>query len=244
MTKFVPCNLERPKTRGRKPKHYHPLLAKERQLTAVVNKILPKQTADSLSPKGSRLAHLYGLPKTLKAVLSMRPILSATGAYHFHLAKWLDEKLKPLSTNDHTVNDIFQFASETQRRLVNEDDVLVSHDVTALFTNVPVSEAIQILAHKAFHDNWFNRTYDLQLDKEDLVELLEVSVKSQFDGELYEQTDGVAMGSPLGSLLANTFMYSLERKTPSGRRNSQFLQASRRRHFRDYAEHHRSVCLL
>jgi len=31
------------------------------------------------SPKSSRLAHLYGLPKTHKATLSMRPILSATG---------------------------------------------------------------------------------------------------------------------------------------------------------------------
>ena len=32
----------------------------------------------------------------------------------------------------------------------------------------------------------------------------------QFDGALYEQTDGVAMGSPLGPLLANVFMCSIE----------------------------------
>ena len=31
-----------------------------------------------------------------------------------------------------------------------------------------------------------------------------------FDGALYEQTDGVAMGSPLGPLLANVFMSSIE----------------------------------
>ena len=31
----------------------------------------------------------------------------------------------------------------------------------------------------------------------------------QFD-ELYEQLDGVAMGSPLGPLITNTFMYSIE----------------------------------
>jgi hypothetical protein len=34
----------------------------------------------------------------------------------------------------------------------------------------------------------------------------------QFDGALYEQVDSVAMGSPLGPLLANVFMSSLERK--------------------------------
>ena len=34
----------------------------------------------------------------------------------------------------------------------------------------------------------------------------------QFNGSLYEQIDGVAMGSPLGPLMANTFMCSIEEK--------------------------------
>ncbi|KAL9972997.1 hypothetical protein ACROYT_G019399 [Oculina patagonica] len=52
----------------------------------------------------------------------MRPILSATGTYNFQFAKWLDEKLKPLSTNDHSVDDIFRFADETQHKLGKEGD--------------------------------------------------------------------------------------------------------------------------
>ena len=143
----------------------------------------------------------------------MRPILSATGTYNFKLAKGLHKKLKPLATNAHTVDDIFLFVEEIQNKLVNEGDVLVSYDNTALFTNIPVDEAIQILANKAFKNNWFNNTYNLQLRKADLIELLSVSVKNQlfqFDGKLFEQIDGVAMGSPLGPLLANVFMCSLE----------------------------------
>ena len=42
----------------------------------------------------------------------MRPILSATGTYNVKLAKWLDEKLKPLSTIEHTISDIFSFADD------------------------------------------------------------------------------------------------------------------------------------
>ena len=34
----------------------------------------------------------------------------------------------------------------------------------------------------------------------------------QFNGALYEETDGEAMGFPLGPLLANVFMSSLEQK--------------------------------
>jgi len=47
------------------------------------------------------------------------------------------------------------------------------------------------------------------------MELLEVATKNQlfqFEGNLYEQVDRVAMGSPLGSLMANAFMCNIEEK--------------------------------
>ena len=34
----------------------------------------------------------------------------------------------------------------------------------------------------------------------------------QFDGQLYEHCEGVAMGSPLGPLLANMFICHLEKR--------------------------------
>ena len=91
--------------------------------------------------------------------------------------------------------------------------ILVSYDVSSLFTNVPLDETIEILANRAFDNNWFNSTYHLNLTKTDLVGLLSVATKGQlfqFNGALYGQTDGVAMGSPLGPLLANVFMSSIE----------------------------------
>ena len=66
-TKFKPVESDKPSKVGRPPKHYHPLLEKEKHLESVVHKILPKHIADLLCPKGTRLAHLYGLPKTQKA---------------------------------------------------------------------------------------------------------------------------------------------------------------------------------
>ena len=177
--------------------------------------LLPKPIADSIRPKGCRLAHLYGLPKTHKEQLAMRPIPSATHTYNYALAKWLDEKLKPLSCNQYTVTDTFEFVNEVQSLEINSGDILVSYDVTSLFTNVPLNESIQILADKAFTDDWFNKTHELNLSRDQLIELLNAATKNQlfqFNGNLYEQTDGVAMGSPLGPLLANVFMYSIEDK--------------------------------
>ena len=53
----------------------------------------------------------------------------------------------------------------------------------------------------------------MQLQKHQLTELLEIATSKQlfqFNGELFEQTDGVTMGSPLGPLLANVFMSCIE----------------------------------
>ena len=213
VTKFRIVDPNRPKCRGRPPKHYHPLLQKEKELESLVRRILPTAVAESVRPSGSRLAHLYGLPKTHKKELAMRPILSATQTYNYALAKWLDDKLKPLATNQYMISDTFGFVNEVHELVINNEDILVSYDVSSLFTNVPLEETIELLADKAFINNWFNETYHLNLNKLDLVDLLRAATKDQlftFNGQLYEQTDGVAMGSPLGPLLANAFMCSIE----------------------------------
>ena len=178
-TKFTYINQDRPKSKGRPPKHFHPLLEREKQLHKKVDQILPKATADQLCPKSSRLAHLYGLPKTHKERLCMRPILSASGTYNFPLAKWLEEKLKPLSTNKYRINDIFSFTDEIKNTRIKSDHILVSYDVSTLFTNVPLKETIDILVDKAFENEWFNKTHSMQLKKHQLTELSEIATSNQ-----------------------------------------------------------------
>jgi len=132
-SKFRLVDPERPKTTGRPSNYHHPLLQREKEIDGVITRILPKDVAYPLRPKGSRLAHLYGLPKTHKERLAMRPILSATHTYNYALAKWLDDKLKPLSYNQYTVTDTFQFVNEIQGIEIHHGEILVSYDVTSLF---------------------------------------------------------------------------------------------------------------
>ena len=204
-SKFIPVSKERPKRKGRPPKYYHPLLEKKKQqLESAVQKILPKSIAAKICGSGSRLAHLYGLPKTHKENLSMRPILSATGTYNYALAKWLDEKLKPLSINRFTITDTFAFATEMKETKLNEEDILASFDVSSLFANVPLDETITILAKKAFTENWFNEIYDLNIKESDLVTLLQFATKDQlfqFEGNRptnRRRGNGFSVGSPYG----------------------------------------------
>ena len=244
--KFAPVSLERPRTRGRPLKHYHPLLQKEKELSSVVQRILPKPIADSVIQNGSRLAHLYRLPKTHKKELAMRPILSATGTYNYKIAKWLDEKLKPLSVNEHTISDIFQFADELRETKINDHDILVLYDVSSLFTNVPVDETIDSIAERAFKNDWFNKEHDLNITKSELIELLRIATKNQlfqFEGNLYEQVDGVAMGSPLGPLMANAFMCNIEKKLETENKMPAFYKFTTQYNSL-FEKHHNLVSLL
>ena len=46
----------------------------------------------------------------------------------------------------------------------------------------------------------------------------------QFDGKLYEQIDDVAMGSPLGPLMANAFLCSIEEKLEQDNKLPEFYR--------------------
>ena len=108
------------------------------------------------------------MPKTHKQQLVIRPILSATTTYNFALAKWLDDKLNPLSINQYTITDTFEFVNEVHGLTIDSGDMLVSFDVSSLFTNVPLEETIHILADKAFMNDWYSVTHGLNLSKQDL----------------------------------------------------------------------------
>ena len=84
-----------------------------------------------------------------------------------------------MSINDYTVTDIFSFADVLHEMKIDQHDTLVSYNVLCLFTNVPVDETVKIPAETAFKDALFNKEYDFNITKTDLIELLEVATKNQ-----------------------------------------------------------------
>ena len=83
--------------------------------------------------------------------------------------------------------------------LVFERQTNSDHDLTALLTKVQLDESISMFVNKAFTDDWFNKTYVLKRQKDQLAKLLEIATTKklfQFDGLLYEQTDGAPLLVP------------------------------------------------
>ena len=81
---------------------------------------------------------------------------------------------------------------------------MVSLDTESLFTNTPLEETIKICC-----DSLYKNQELLSINSKNQFEkLLRVALSYNyfFDGIVYQQVDGVAMGSPLSPSLANTFL--------------------------------------
>ena len=98
------------------------------------------------------------------------------------------------------------FVKDLRELQINTNNVVMaSFDVKSLFTNIPLDETISIIVNKCFYNT--SRFHGFTVDQ--FTPHLNLSVKNchfLFDGVLYKQVDGVAMGSPLGPLFANIFL--------------------------------------
>ena len=156
---------------------------------------------------------MYSLPKAHKKGTPVRPILSMTGSSHHELGKWLAGLLQPVLErfSSHCISDSFTFAKTMQNLDIDPNVFMCSFDVSSLFTNVPLDETIKICSNAFYDDS------DLQslIPKNVFVELMKTATSSgefKFNNTLFKQTDGVAIGSPLGPALANIFVGYYEEK--------------------------------
>ena len=170
--------------------------------------IINDHTYSDLYSSGSSYGVLYGLPKVHKEGTPLRPILASYNTPSYKLAKYLVPFLQPFSENEFTLANSTTFAKDIITQ--DLDLYMVSLDVVSLFTNVPLQATIDIILDKIFTEPRF--IYQ-GFDREDFEKLLKLAVLDTnfiFNGKHYKQIDGVAMGSPLGPVLANIFMCHLE----------------------------------
>ena len=79
-----------------------------------------------------------------------RPILSALQTAIYNLTKFLVPILSPLTKNEYTVKDPFQFAEEIFEQ--GPTLSMCSLDVNSLFTNITVDETIDICVNQLFEN--------------------------------------------------------------------------------------------
>ena len=144
------------------------------------------------------------------------------GAPQHELAKWLAGVLQPVLQRygEHAVKDTFEFCANIEA-CASEQDItdsfMCSFDVSSLFTNIPLEETIQICLDTLYRDEQTPKPALPEKLLKTLLVKVTTEVEFRFDGVMYRQMDGMAMGSPLGPVLANIFMGFWEANLPDER---------------------------
>ena len=115
---------------------------------------MSKEMCKFVKPVETRSGIMYGNCNVHKQQVHgcppFRLILSALPTPTYNLAKFLVPILNPLTKNEYTVKDSFQFAEE-----IGEQDptlTMGSLDVDSLFTNIPLDETIDICINQLFEN--------------------------------------------------------------------------------------------
>ena len=137
-----------------------------------------------------------------------------TGSSHHELSKWLASLLEPVLKrfSTHCVRDSFTFADAIQNSKDANNLFMCSFDISSLFTNVLLEETINICEDALYCDDSNAQPLISKAVFIELMKSVTFGVEFSFNDIMYKQTDGVAMGSPLGPALANIFVGFYEEK--------------------------------
>ncbi|BHF65908.1 hypothetical protein SprV_0200892200 [Sparganum proliferum] len=147
------------------------------------------------------LSRFYGLPKIHKANVLLRPIVALKGSLTYNLPKWTYSKLKFLQGNSTTsVRSASEFLIDLRGRRIQSDEIMVSFDVTSLFTSIPPNLAREVLRKRLEEE--YDETQNA-LKTELFMRLFEFCQQTfTFAGETCEQIKGTPMGSSVSGLVA------------------------------------------
>ena len=161
-----------------------------------------------LYPTTNNIPRLYCTPKIHKQDNPLRPIVDYSGSANYKLGRDLADLLNPLmGQTEHHLQNSKDLKKKLENVQLKEGEILISHDIVSLFTNVPIQESLNVIRSRLEQDDTLKDRTLLSVD--DILDLLEFVCDStyfQFEGQLYKQCFGTAMGSPVSPIIANLFM--------------------------------------
>jgi len=151
---------------------------------------------------------MYGLPKVHKPGEKMRKIVSFINSPFEKICKWLVVALKDYGDFEgFAVKNTTELVEKIKDVELNEDEILVSFDVTALFPSVPIDDAIEALKE---HLHKKNVNIEHISAYTSAVETCMKYNCFQFRNTYYSCSSGCSMGNNLSPFVAEAFMSKFE----------------------------------
>lgn len=176
----------------------------DRQYDFLLPKTPPSQRPFYLLPKIHKPHNKWPHPHMPEG----RPIVSDCGSETYNIGAYIDYFLKPLATRHPSyLKDTYDFVAKIRNKPVPSDALIVTGDITALYTNMNIDRSLKIVRDA------FTLSPDPRRPDEALLELLEICLKSNdfyFAGKTFLQICGTAMGKTFAPNLANLYLLEFD----------------------------------
>ena len=113
------------------------------------NNWIGKSTTQSLTNLNAIPCRIYGLVKTHKPGMPLRPIVSSINSPFYNMSKYFGNILeKVVGKTGHTVKNSYEFIEFLKSQILPDDFVLSSFDVESMYTNIPIKLALNVITEK------------------------------------------------------------------------------------------------
>ena len=141
----------------------------------------------------------------------VNPIVSYSGSPLYNLNKYIANILKAYVKYENNAKNSTTFSNYIRNVSIEYDEIMVSFDVTSLYTNIPIIDMLNIIKDYVNNGDQFTRKTAIPQDKFlDLVHLVLTTTWYTFNSQFYQQTDDVAMGGPTSSTTIEIYMQAYE----------------------------------
>ncbi|XP_062538822.1 uncharacterized protein LOC134207120 [Armigeres subalbatus] len=168
-------------------------------------KLIDQRQAATLIMNNGLCPRIYGQPKAHKQHLPLRPVIPNITAPTYYLAKYIANILQSSFHSQYNATSSFEFCNEINEATLPDDYIMISLDVTSLFTNVPRNLVIKNIIQR-----W--NEIDTQINLDMFLEIVEFCMEASYfcyEGQFYKQTFGTAMGSPMSPIVADIVLDSI-----------------------------------
>ena len=185
--------------------NHDPTKKTEAKIQRVLRKIetnLTSQEYSRLYPTGSCPGKFYSTEKIQKILPTdnvdkqlIRPIVSNINTSTYELTKYLAKLLSPLSRSQYTVNSTKHFVKSIKHEKIPTGYQMISFVVKSLFTSILLYKTIEMILQRIYNCIEITTQIPQKLMKQ-LLLLCTKEVHFAYNNGIYQQNDGVAMGSP------------------------------------------------
>ncbi len=171
---------------------------------------IEKDTFNYLLPQDPRTARFYLLPKIHKPNNPGRPIVSGNGSPTERISEFVDSFLNPLvSRIPSFIKDTTDFLHKLEevKHQIPDSAILVTLDVSSLYTNIPHNEGMSACV-SALRANRQSRPSVREI--KELISHILTKNNFSFTDRHFVQVQGTAMGTKMAPSYANLFMSDLE----------------------------------